>query len=412
MGRDSPASYTYLGPGNSTRPDRARLNYRSERTFVSSIFNRIATDASLIKMAHVKVDENGRYVKTMNSTLNECLQVEANRDQTGRAFIHDAVLSLLDEGCIAIVPVDTDVGTDGTVKILSLRVGKIKNWYPNHVEVELYNDRTGLRETIKVKKSSVAIAENPFYSVMNEPNSTLQRLIRKLSLLDVVDEQSGSGKLDLIVQLPYVIKGETRRKQAEDRKNDIERQLRDSKYGIAYTDGTEKITQLNRSVENNLLDQVQYLSELLFSQLGITEEIMNGSAGDAVMTNYYERIIEPILSAITDDMTRKFLTVTARSQHQAIKCYRDPFRLMTVDKIAEIADCMTRNEIMSSNEIRQIIGLVPSEDPAADRLRNSNLNQSENEDYATVNSGQETSSQEEEPVDRVQKVDNWINGVT
>lgn len=387
MGRDSPSQYNnfeYLGPGSSLKPDRLRLNYRNDRTIVSSVLNRIATDAASIKMEHVRLDNEGRYLETINSTLNECLKVEANRDQSGRSFIQDVVLSMLDEGCVAIVPVDTNISpiNNGSFDVLSMRTGKIVTWYPNDVEVTVYNDKKGLKENIKLPKKSVCIIENPFYSVMNEPNSTLQRLIRKLSLLDVVDEQSGSGKLDLIVQLPYVIKGETRKKQAEDRRADIERQLNGSKYGIAYTDGTEKITQLNRSVENNLLTQIKYLTDLLYSQLGITPEIMNGSAEDTVMTNYYSRIIEPILTAITDEMTRKFLTKTARSQRQAIMSIRNPFKLMSLEKIAEIADCMTRNEIMSSNEIRQIIGLLSSSDPTADQLRNKNLNQTENEEYA------------------------------
>lgn len=371
-----PTLYSYSnGPGSFYRPDRVWLGYAGDRTIATPIYNRIAIDTASIDIKHVRTDENGRYVSDIDSRLNACINERANIDQTGRAFIQDAVQSMLDEGCIAMVPVETTADPRFTESwdVLNMRIGKVTQWYPQSVEIQLYNERTGLREQVVLPKHQVAIIENPLYSVMNEPNSTLQRLLRKLTLLDVVDEQSSSGKLDLIIQLPYVIKTEARRKQAEERRKDIENQLSGSKYGIAYTDGTERITQLNRAVENNLLAQVQYLTSMLYSQLGITQGVMDGTADEATMLNYYTRTIEPILAALTDEMTTKFLSKTARTQHQKIAFFRDPFTLMPVSKLAEAADRLTRNEIMTSNEIRQIIGLRPSDDPNADRLRNKNL---------------------------------------
>lgn len=375
--KDPTVVYRDVGPGYGYRPDRVLLARRNERSIVTSIFNRISLDAAAISIQHCRLDENGRYLSTINSGLNECLNVEANIDQTGRAFIQDAVMSMLDEGCVALVPVDTDLDPKNTSSydILTMRTGKVVEWFPAHVRVNVYNDRTGRREDVVLPKKSVAIVENPLYSVMNEPNSTMQRLIRKLSLLDVTDEQTASGKLDLIIQLPYVIKTEGRRQQAENRRKDIEQQLASSKYGIAYADGTEKIVQLNRSLENNLLKQVEYLTNLAFSQLGMTQSILDGTADDKTMLNYYSRIIEPIVSAIVDAMKRTFLTKTARTQRQTIMFFRDPFKLVPVNDIAEIADKFTRNEILTSNEIRQIIGMTPSNDPKADQLVNSNISQ-------------------------------------
>jgi hypothetical protein len=377
LSRDPTDSYWSYGAGSAYRPDRPRFSRGNEKSIVTAVYNRIALDVSAIDIKHVRVDENGRYEETIDSTLNNCLTLEANIDQTGRNFVQDIVMSMLDEGCVAIVPIDTDVDPKLTesYRILTMRTGRIVEWYPEHVRVSVYNDRTGKRQEITVPKSTVSIIENPLYAVMNEPNSTLQRLIRKLNLLDYIDEQSGSGKLDLIIQLPYIIKTPARKDQAEARRADIERQLSGSKYGIAYTDGTERITQLNRPVENNLLKQIEYLTSMLYSQLGITQSILDGSADEKSMLNYHNRTIEPILSAITDEMKRKFLSKTARTQGQSIEFFRDPFRLVPVNDIAEIADKFTRNEIMSSNEIRQIIGMKPSKDPAADELRNKNLNQ-------------------------------------
>lgn len=372
---------TYYPPGSavisSSRPDRPRFSRGNERSIVTSIYNRIAMDVASININHVRVDDDNRYKEIIRSGLNTCLTLNANKDQTGRAFIQDVVMSMLDEGCVAIVPVDTtlDPRITGSYDIESMRVGKIIMWYPDHVRVRLYNDRKGEHEEVVLPKSMVAIIENPLYSVMNESNSTLQRLIRKLNLLDVVDEKSGSDKLDLIIQLPYVIKTEARRKQADNRISDIERQLKDSPYGIAYTDGTERITQLNRSVENNLLKQVEYLTSMLYGQLGMSQAVMDGTAGEQEMLNYNNRTIEPIISAITDAMKWKFLTKTARSQGQSIMFFRDPFKLVPVAQIAEIADKFTRNEITSSNEIRQAIGMKPSNDPKADQLVNSNISQ-------------------------------------
>ena len=363
-----------IGPSYHYRPDRPIFSRGNERSIITSVYNRIALDVAAISIQHVRLDDEGRFTSVMNSTLNDCLSLEANLDQTGRAFIQDIVQSMLDEGCVAIVPVDTDIDPDeGSYKIETMRTGKILEWYPQHVKVRVYNERTGRKEDILVPKRTVAIVENPFYAVMNEPNSTMQRLIRKLNILDAIDEQSGSGKLNLIIQLPYVIKTEARRQQAEKRRKDIEEQLSGSKYGVAYTDGTEHVVQLNRPVDNNIMSQIEYLTSMLYSQLGLTQTIMDGSADDKTMLNYLTRTVEPILSAIVDEMKRKFLTKTARSQKQSILFFRDPFKLVPVSEIAEIADKMTRNEIMTSNEIRQKIGMTPSKDPNADKLRNSNL---------------------------------------
>lgn len=368
-------TYQDVGPGYSSRPDRIRLTRGNERSIITSVYNRIALDVAALNVQHIRLDENGRFLSVIQDGLNTCLTVEANIDQTARAFIQDIVVSMLDEGCVAIVPVDTtyDPSVTGSYDIQTMRVGKILDWYPQHVRVRLYNERTGTKENILVPKSTVAIVENPLYAVVNEPNSTMQRLIRKLNLLDVIDEQSGSGKLDLIIQLPYVIKTEARRRQAEKRRKDIEAQLSGTKYGIAYADGTERITQLNRSVNNNLMSQIEYLTSMLYSQLGITQSILDGTADEKTMLNYNNRTIEPIISAIVDEMKRKFLTKTARSQSQSISFFRDPFKLVPVNDIAEIADKFTRNEIMTSNEIRQVIGMKPSDDPRADELRNKNL---------------------------------------
>lgn len=381
--RDPTPNYRDMGISYSYRPDRIRLTRGNERSIVTSIFNRIALDASSVNIKHCKLDENERFVSVVNSGLNSCLNLEANIDQTGRAFMQDVVMSMLDEGCVAIVPTDTslDPNITSSYDILSLRTGKIIEWYPDKVKVRAYNEHTGKKEDIIVKKSTVAIVENPLYAVINEPNSTMQRLIRKLSLLDITDEQTASGKLDLIIQLPYVIKTEARRQQADQRRKDIEMQLAGSKYGIAYTDGTEKITQLNRSLENNLLKQVESLTNTLYSQLGITQTILDGTADEKTMLNYNNRTIEPIVSAIVDEMKRKFLTKTARTQHQSIMFFRDPFKLVPVNNIAEIADKFTRNEILTSNEIRQIIGMKPSDDPKADELINSNIAQPQNGEY-------------------------------
>lgn len=376
--RDPTIRYRDIGTSYGYRPDRPRLTRGNERSIVTSVYNRIALDVAAINIQHCKLDENGRFTSIIESKFNECLNLEANIDQTGRAFIQDVVMSMLDEGSVAIVPVDTTLNPNvtGSYDICSMRTGKILEWYPAHVKVKVYNDRTGQKEDIIVPKSTVAIIENPLFAVMNEPNSTMQRLIRKLNLLDAIDEQSGSGKLDLIIQLPYVIKSEARRQQAEQRRKDIEMQLAGSKYGIAYTDGTEHITQLNRSVDNNLMKQIEYLTSMLYGQLGITQSVMDGTADEKTMLNYYDRTLEPIVSVIVDEMKRKFLTKTARSQNQSILFFRDPFKLAPINDLAEIADKFTRNEIMSKNEFRQIIGMKPSDDPKADQLINSNINQS------------------------------------
>ena len=379
--RDPTYEHSYGAQVSYYRPDRTRRTITNEKSIITAVLNRIALDAAAVEIRHSRLDENGRFSEEINSGLNNCLSLSANIDQTGRSFLQDAYMSLLDEGCVALVPVDTSIDPrySSSYDIETMRTGKIVQWYPQHVKVQLYNDRKGEREEIMLPKSMVAIVENPFYEVMNKPNSTMQRLARKLNLLDVVDEQSSSGKLDLIIQLPYVIKSEARRKQAEDRRKDIEQQLSGSKYGIAYTDGTERITQLNRPIENNLQKQVEYLTNLLFSQLGMTQSILDGTADDKTMLNYNNRIIEVIVAAMVDEMKRKFLTKTARSQGQSISMFRDPFRLAPVSDIAEIADKFTRNEIATSNEIRQIIGWKPSKDPSADELRNKNLNQTAEE---------------------------------
>ena len=381
MNRD-PTSYqaaSYFGSSYGYRPDRIRMTRGHERSIVTAICNRIALDVSAISLVHARVDENGHFLEYIDDTLHQCLTVEANLDQTGRALRQDIVMSMLDEGCVAVVPVEADFDPDenSSYKIYSLRTGKILEWMPQHVRVRLYDERTGRFEEVVVAKKYTAIMENPLFAVMNEPNSTMQRLIRKLNILDAIDEQSGSGKLDLIIQLPYVIKSKARKEQAEERRRDIEQQLSGSKYGIAYTDGTEHITQLNRGVENNLMSQIEYLTKMLYSQLGITESVMDGTANEETMLNYHNRTVEPILSAIADEMTRTFLTKTARTQKQAISFFRDPFRISPVSQIAEIADKFTRNEIMTKNEFRSIIGMRPSDDPRADELRNSNINQSE-----------------------------------
>lgn len=363
------------GPGYWARPDRMRFSRGNERSIITAVFNRIAMDVAAIPIQHVRTDENGRYKETIQSYINNCLTLEANLDQTGRAFIQDAVQSMFDEGCVALVPIDSDdePKDSGNFPVYTIRTGRIVEWFPEYIKVNVYNELTGKREDIKVLKSTTAIIENPMYSVMNEPSSTMQRLARKLALLDVVDEQASSGRLDMIIQLPYVIKTPARREQAEIRRKDIERQLAEGKYGIAYTDGTERITQLNRPVENNLMKQIEYLTNLLFSQVGVTQAILDGSADEQAMMNYTNRILEPILSAFVDEMKRKFLTNTARTQHQTFMYFREPFRLISSSDIAEIADKFTRNEIMTSNEIRQIIGMKPSDDPSADELRNKNL---------------------------------------
>ena len=394
-------NYRDLGMSYSYRADRPRMSRGNERSIVTSVYNRIALDVAALNVQHVRLDENGRFLSVIDDGLNNCLTLEANVDQTARSFIQDVVISMFDEGSVAIVPVDTttDPNVSGSYDIQSLRVGQILDWYPQYIRTRVYNEQTGRKEDIVVPKSAVAIIENPLYAVINEPNSTMQRLIRKLNLLDVIDEQSGSGKLDLIIQLPYVIKTEARRQQAENRRKDIESQLSGSKYGVAYTDGTEHITQLNRSVNNNLMSQIEYLTSMLYSQLGITQSILDGTADEKTMLNYNNRTIEPIISAIVDEMKRKFLTKTARSQRQSISFFRDPFKLVPVNEIAEIADKFTRNEIMTSNEIRQVVGMKPSDDPRADELRNKNLSepsgsdqQSEEAPITTDNSVEESAS--------------------
>ena len=375
--RDPTSSYRTNEISYSYRPDRPRLSRGNERSIVTAIYNRIALDVASIDIKHCKLDENGRYVKDMKSGLNECLTVEANMDQTARAFIQDIVISMLDEGVVAVVPVDTTFNpkNTGSYDITSMRTGKILEWSATTVKVKVYNDRTGQKEDVVLPKSMVGIIENPLYSVINEPNSTMQRLIRKLNLLDSIDEQSGAGKLDLIIQLPYIIKTDARRQQAEQRRKEIEMQLAGSKYGIAYTDGTERVTQLNRPVENNLMKQIEYLTSMLYSQLGFHQTILDGTADEKTMLNYTNRTIEPIASAIVDELKRKFLTKTARTQGQSIEFFRNPFRLVPINNIADIADKFTRNEILTSNEIRQIIGMKPSDDPKADQLVNSNIAQ-------------------------------------
>lgn len=385
--RDPTVFYKEPGMGYFYRPDRVRFSGGNERSIVTSVYNRIAMDVASIDIKHCRLDENGRYIKDIDSGLNSCLNLSANIDQTGRAFIQDVVMSMFDEGAVAIVPVDTTVDPRDSTSfdILTMRTGKIVEWYPRSVKVEVYNDRTGQKEKIVLPKTTVAIIENPLYSVINEPNSTMKRLIRKLNLLDAIDEQSGSGKLDLIIQLPYVVKGETRMQQAEVRKNSIIEQLK-GPYGIAYIDGTEKITQLNRPIENNLMKQIEYLTNMLYSQIGMTPSVLDGTADEQTMLNYNNRTIEPIVAAITGAMKRSFLSKTARTQGQTITSFRDPFKLVPINNIAEIADKFTRNEILTSNEIRQIIGFKPADDPKADMLINSNVSQS-NEVMKEINSG-------------------------
>lgn len=384
--RDPTGGYKSVGPGYSLSPSRPRLSRGNEKSIVNAVLTRIAMDAAAIDIKHCRLDKNGRYLEEVDSPLNDCFNLSANIDQTGRAFKLDVYLSLLDEGCIALIPIDTTDNPDDTnsYDINSMRTGKILDWYPRHVRVLAYNDRTGEKEELVMPKSQVAIIENPAYSIMNEPNSTMQRLKKKLSLLDATDEQSASGKLDLIIQLPYAVKGELRRQQAEERRKDIEDQLMNGKYGIAWTDGTEKITQLNRSVENNLMKQIEYLTNLFYSQLGVTQSVMDGTADEKTMLNYNNRTIEPLVAAVVDEVKRKFLTKTARTKGQSISYFTDPFKLVPVDNIAEIADKFTRNEIMTSNEIRQIIGMKPSDDPKADRLINSNISQPNQEEELMV----------------------------
>lgn len=374
LNRDPPGS-EYYGGGYSYRPDRMRFSRGSERTIINAINNRISLDASSIKINHVKLDENNRFDSIIDSGLNYCLTTEANADQTGRGLIQDIVMTFLEEGVAAVIPEKTnfDPRYSNSYEIYSMRVGVPVEWYSDRVRVRVFNELTGQREEITFPKKMVALIENPFYSVMNAPNSTMQQLVRKLALLDVIDEQAGSGKLDMIIQLPYVIKTDARRKQANERREEIEKQLSGSKYGIAYTDGTERIVQLNRSLENNILKSIEYLTNMVYSQLGVTQEILNGTADEKTMNNYMNRIIEPVVSAIADEFNRKFLTKTARTQGQSIMCFHDPFRLAPVSMIAEMADKFTRNEIMTPNEIRQVIGMKPSKDPKSDQLVNRNI---------------------------------------
>lgn len=398
LNREPPYTTHYdYGSSYSYRPDRIRLTRGNERSIVNAIYNRISIDVSAISIKHVRLDDNERFVETIDSKLNYVLNTEANIDQTGRALIQDIVMSMFDEGVVAVVPTDTTINPyiSGGYDVETLRTGKIIEWYPEHVRVKIYNEKTGHREDITLPKKMVAIIENPLYSIMNEPNSTLQRLIRKLNLLDAIDEQSGASKLDLIIQLPYTIKTEARRKQAEDRRKDIEMQLAGSKYGIAYTDATEHVTQLNRSLDNNLMKQIEYLTSMLYGQLGLTQNIFNGSANEQEMLNYYNSTIEPILSAITNEMNRKFLTKTARKQRQSIKYFRDPFKLVPVNQVADMADKFTRNEILSSNEFRAIIGFKPINDERANELRNKNLNQSPEAEQAPMTTDENSEEFEE-----------------
>ena len=406
LNRDPTVTYSNYSMGSYYRPDRTRLTRGNERSIVASVFNRIALDAAAVDIKHCRLDENKRYEDDMSSRLNDCLTIEANIDQTPRAFFQDAYMSMLSEGCVALVPVDTTIDPNKTdsFDILSMRTGKVVEWYPRSVKVNVYNDRTGRREDIILNKSAVAIVENPLYAVMNEPNSTLQRLMRKLALLDFVDEHINSGRLDLIIQLPYVIKSDARKNQADERRTDIERQLAASKYGVAYIDGTEKVTQLNRPVENNLMKQIEYLTSMLYSQLGITQSILDGTADEQTMLNYNNRTIEPIVSSITAEMRRKFLTKTARTQRQDILYFRDPFKLVPVNDMAEIADKFTRNEILTSNEVRQIVGRKPSSDPKADQLVNSNISQPiDNQLNKTVDKTTNNKSKVDELISRVAK---------
>lgn len=397
-GNRDPTPNQYKGESYYRRPDRVRLTRDNKNTIATAIYNRIAMDVAAIDIRHVRLDKNGRYKEDIDSPLNECFKTAANIDQTPRAFKQDIVLSMLDEGCVAIVPVDTSADPRHTTSydIFSMRVGKVTQWFPQHVKVELYNERTGKKEDVVLPKHMVTIVENPLYPVINESNSIMQRLIRKLSLLDVIDEQSSSGKLDLIIQLPYVIKTDARREQADKRRKDIEEQLAGSKYGIAYTDGTERITQLNRPVENNLMKQIEYLTAMAYSQIGMTQSVMDGTADEKTMLNYNNRTIEPIVAAIVEGMHRTFLSRTARSQNQAIMSFRNPFKLVPINDIAEIADKFTRNEIMTSNEIRQIVGMKPSSDPKADRLVNSNISQPNDPKATAPTEPKESVKKEEE----------------
>ena len=395
------------GSSYTISPTRPRFTRGNERTIVTSVYNRIAIDASNIDIMHVRLDDEGRFKEPIKSNLNNCLTVEANIDQTSRAFMLDVVISLLDEGCVAVVPVKTTLNPNNTESydIDELRTGRIMEWFPKHVLVRLYNDETGMYQDVTLPKSQVAIIENPLYTIMNEPNSTMQRLIHKLSLLDIIDEESSSGKMDLIIQLPYIIKNDTKRSQAEERRKQIEDQLRGSRYGVAYIDGTEKVTQLNRSVENNILKQVEYLTNLLYSQLGLTQTIMDGTADENAMNNYYNRTVEPVVSAIIDEFHRKFLTKTARTQGQAIMFFRDPFKLMSVTSIADTADKFTRNELLSSNEFRQIIGRKPSTDPKADMLLNKNISHApeEMDGYDKKNQNEKSNNKEKEDLENVKR---------
>ena len=395
------------GSSYTISPTRPRFTRGNERTIVTSVYNRIAIDASTMDVMHVRLDDEGRFKEPIKSNLNNCLTVEANIDQSSRAFMLDVVISLLDEGCVAVVPVKTTLNPNNTESydIEELRTGRIMEWFPKHVLVRLYNDETGMYQDITLPKSQVAIIENPLYTIMNEPNSTMQRLIHKLSLLDIIDEESSSGKMDLIIQLPYIIKNDTKRSQAEERRKQIEDQLRGSRYGVAYIDGTEKVTQLNRSVENNILKQVEYLTNLLYSQLGLTQTIMDGTADENAMNNYYNRTVEPVVSAIIDEFHRKFLTKTARTQGQAIMFFRDPFKLMSVTNIADTADKFTRNELLSSNEFRQIIGRKPSTDPKADMLLNKNISHAPEEmnGYDKNNQNEKSNNKEKEDLENVKR---------
>ena len=400
-------TFNPAGSSYTISPTRPRFSRGNERTVVTSVYNRIAIDASSIEIKHVILDDEGRFKETKKTRLNNCLTTEANIDQTSRAFMLDVVISLLDEGCVAVVPVKTTINPDNTESydIDELRTGRIVEWFPKHVMVRLYNDETGMYQDVTLPKSQVAIIENPLYTIMNEPNSTMQRLIHKLSLLDIIDEESSSGKMDLIIQLPYIIKNETKRSQAEERRKQIEDQLRGSRYGVAYIDGTEKVTQLNRSVENNILKQVEYLTNLLYSQLGLTQTIMDGTADENTMNNYYNRTVEPVVSAIVDEFHRKFLTKTARTQGQAIMFFRDPFKLMSVTSIADTADKFTRNELLSSNEFRQIIGRKPSTDPKADMLLNKNISHApeEMDGYDKNNQNVKSNNKEKEDLENVKR---------
>ena len=397
LNKDPTNYYADYGQSSGYRPDRPRLSRGKERSIVTSIFNRIAMDVSAHTIQHVQLDANGRFLSTVDSGLNNCLTIEANIDQTGRAFIFDTVMSMLDEGVVAQVPIDTDIDpkNPGSFDIVTMRTGKILEWYPAHVKVLVYNEKTGKKEEVVVSKKVVSIIENPLFAVINEPNSIMQRLVRKLNLLDVIDEQSGSGKLDLIIQLPYVIKTPQRRQQADARRKDIEEQLK-GPYGIAYTDGTERITQLNRPVENNLMKQIEFLTSMLYGQLGLAQSILDGTADEQTMLNYNNRTIEPFLAAIVDENKRKFLTKTARSQGKSIMYFRDPFKLVPVNNLADIADKFTRNEILTSNEVRQIIGMKPSDDPKADELRNKNINQSGAEESTVTEQPTQESEEREE----------------